>query len=382
MKKLFPFLTVFAFLFLITFTFVSPASQDKFSPARVKDISDRAYEAAVIKLLDGADSSIVMSMYILKPLEKSPVYLLVNDLSEALDRGVKVEIYLNTKFRRRSVTEETLDKPLARLRDKGAKIYLVTPRYRLHDKLIIVDERFVVEGSFNWSISAIKDNFESAVLIDSPELAKAKIIRLKRLPLKGYFKKKIKKERPDRPGKGILPKEVSLPKILLNDRKFFPAMVTRHDNRSMNTYLLLLAESERWKSSEFFISLEDMAIDLGIPATWSDTAKRRQVIKVLRKLKDRYHLIEINFKYGDDAWVKLVPLPGDSFKVKDSFFAPEFLSTAGQPGKIVFLIKTLLESEGEDINTFTQRQIRQRFYIGKYTRQVGTKEIAEGFPAE
>ncbi len=193
MKKLFPFLTVFVFLFLVAFTFVSPASQDEFSPARVKDISDRAYEGAVIKLLDGAGESIVMSMYILKALEKGPVALLVNDLSEALDRGVTVEIYLNTKFRGHSFTEETLAKPLTRLRDKGAKIYLVLPRHRLHDKLIIVDGRFVVEGSFNWSVSAIKDNFESAVLIDSPELAKVKVVRLRRLPLKGYVKEEIKR---------------------------------------------------------------------------------------------------------------------------------------------------------------------------------------------
>ncbi len=101
-----------------------------------------------------------------------------------------------------------------------------------------------------------------------------------------------------------------------------------------------------------------------------------------RKLKDRYHLIEVNFKYGDDAWVKLVPLPGDRFKVKGRFFEPEFLSAAGQPGKIVFLIRALLESEGEDINTFTYRQIRQRFYIGEHTRRAGAKEIAEGFFAK
>ncbi len=62
--------------------------------AKVKDISDRAYEKAVIDLLDHAQKSIVMSMYIIRPLKSG----LVGDLKEALARGVTVEIYHNTKF--------------------------------------------------------------------------------------------------------------------------------------------------------------------------------------------------------------------------------------------------------------------------------------------
>jgi len=37
-------------------------------------------------------------MYIMTPAEKGLVSFLLNDLIEALDRGVSVTIYLNTKF--------------------------------------------------------------------------------------------------------------------------------------------------------------------------------------------------------------------------------------------------------------------------------------------
>ena len=71
------------------FTFILAASVysndfgEGFHPAKVKDISDRKYEPAVIELLDNAKDSIVISMYILNP-STEPVKLLLKDLEEDL----------------------------------------------------------------------------------------------------------------------------------------------------------------------------------------------------------------------------------------------------------------------------------------------------------
>ena len=54
------FLVILSFL---AFVFSPLSAQENFSPAQVRDISDRAYEPAVIGLLDGAKESIVISMY-------------------------------------------------------------------------------------------------------------------------------------------------------------------------------------------------------------------------------------------------------------------------------------------------------------------------------
>ena len=54
------FLIVFSFL---SFIFSPLSAQENFLPAQVRDISDRAYEPAIIGLLDGSKESIVISMY-------------------------------------------------------------------------------------------------------------------------------------------------------------------------------------------------------------------------------------------------------------------------------------------------------------------------------
>ena len=114
----------------------------EFYPATVRDISDRAYEPAVIQLLDNAKESIVISMYIVKSNESDgPVRLLVRDLEEALDRGVRAEIYINTRPGHGMPSGSDIDLVFKSLTNKGAKIYKVTPYYLLHDKLIIQADR-------------------------------------------------------------------------------------------------------------------------------------------------------------------------------------------------------------------------------------------------
>ena len=69
-------------------------SAGDFLPSRVKDISDRKYEGAVIELLDNAKESIVISMYTINlgTASNNPVKLLLNDLFEARERDVDVTV--------------------------------------------------------------------------------------------------------------------------------------------------------------------------------------------------------------------------------------------------------------------------------------------------
>ena len=73
---------------------------EEFYAGRVRDISDRGYEEAVIELIDNAKESVVIGMYHISTQLKAnnPVKLLLNDLVEAEERGAQVRIYLNTKF--------------------------------------------------------------------------------------------------------------------------------------------------------------------------------------------------------------------------------------------------------------------------------------------
>ncbi len=359
-------------LLLLLFCFISTplgTAQDGFHPARVRDISDRAYEKAVIQLLDNAKESITISMYIMKPAAdaRHPINRLMKDLEEALERGVEVKIYINTKIDEsdRFAAEAGKGEAFDTLREKGAQICPVTSRYRLHDKMIIVDSRYVVIGSTNWSVTALSDNFESSVLIDSSVLAEQRLERMKSIHLKGEDLRgppqiTIKKTYP-------LPELIELPRALMNNKCYFPRMLSKQDNRAMDLYLLLIAESHRRGAKEFYVSLEKLAGRLNLPQDWSATALRRQVIKSLRKLESKYSLIDVQFKHTRAAKVKLIDIPGETFLLKDDFFDPSFLYEQRQNSKFVLLIKAYLEAEGKDIADFSHTELGRMFYVDRTT---------------
>jgi len=347
----------------------------EFHSANVRDISDRAYEPAVIALLDGAKESIVMSMYIVSAKDVGPVRLLVRDLEEALDRGVSVEIYLNTHPMPDAPAVDLTAQPMKAIIDKGAKVYKVTPSIRLHDKLIIVDNRYVVDGSVNWSVSAIKSNYESAVLIDSPGLAKDKLTRLKNFTLEGHEKKK---ERPDRP-KAFQPLPegaiVEIPSELLENRRYFAAMHSSSADQDMTTYLLLAGERARTGETEFFVPLEELSAILGVREKWTSTEMRQQAMGELRALEARYQLIDADFTHSKDARVKMRELPGATFKVSGDFFDPERLAKMSLSAKFVYLMKALLESEGKSIDSISLSDLSRRFGISRSSIRAGLKDV-------
>lgn len=361
MKRLF--LNLSLLILLITAT---PSLALDYHEAKVADASDRAYEPAIIELLDNAKESIIISMYVISS-DPAPIKLLLNDLAEALDRGVTVEIYLNTRFK--TTDHFKLTSPLKDLEKKGAKIYLASPYHMLHDKLIIIDQRYVVEGSTNWSISALKANYESATIIDSPALAQEKTIRIKNILLKGMEGKKGNAERIDRPKvKAKLPDTVKIPLALLEDKKYFPAMRNRGDNRSINTYLLLIAESARTGKNEFFLNLEDFAADLKMPEDWSDSARRRQIIKTLNKLANRYALITATFTHGKDAYITLTGLSGATFIAPSCILDPETLAQTSPTAKTTLLIGLT----GKD---YPEETLTTRFHISPRQYKRGEKEL-------
>jgi hypothetical protein len=214
------------------------------------------------------------------------------------------------------------------------------------------------------------------VFIDSPELAKVKLLRLRQFRLEGD--RKDPKKKPDRP-KGLEPLPegtiVSAGKELLTNQCYLASMLRRQARRTMDAYLLLLAESARRNEREFFVSLEDMAVSLGMSPDWSDTAPRRQMIKELKTLQDRYALIDVDFNYGKDAWVELNELPGGTFNVTGDFFDPKRLVYLSQPAKFVYLIKALLESEGASIDAFTVSNLCRRFGIGEFSMRKALREL-------
>ena len=353
-------------------------SADDFVSSRVKDISDRSYEEAVIALLDNAQNSIAISMYSISlgTETSNPIRLLLNDLLEARERGVEVTLYLNTRFRDSDKRGNPfINSPIfKKLENAGVLIHFIPSNRRLHDKLIVVDSRYVVEGSANWSISALKNNFESSTLIDSPDLAGVKLSRLRNFLISSL----PREGKPNTPAYiENLPKSLNLPKEFVLNKKYLSRMVTSYDKRAMSLYLLLLAHSQSVGKQEFLISLEAMALSLGMPDSWTDPALRRQVIKVLRKLQKRYQLIEVSFFHSRDANVILTDIPGNTFVVSSDSLIQSDNAKLTMRLKFLLLIQALLKEEGEDLYSISKTALAKRFNINLSTIKAAFNDLGK-----
>ena len=141
----------------------------------IKPICDREYFPAVHSLLKNAKSSIYLVMHQIRYYDEHPgssANLFCNDLIAAAKRGVDVkaiieqsdlEIFSDNSKRNREVGY--------RLAKGGVTVYFDPLKTTTHCKLLIVDKRYTVIGSTNWSYYALDKNYESSILIESEKTA-------------------------------------------------------------------------------------------------------------------------------------------------------------------------------------------------------------------
>jgi hypothetical protein len=164
---------------------------------------------------------------------------------------------------------------------------------------------------------------------------------------------------------------VPVPAVLLTDKRYLPSMVSRSDERAMELYLLLLALKEKTGDAEAFIDLESMALSLGLPRDWGDTALRRQTIKALKKLECSYGLIKVSLFHGKDARVSLVDVPGERFLVDGSVFVKRISG----PARFYLIAKAYWAGRGEDIEKIQNAELARRFGIYEGTVKAARREL-------
>lgn len=358
---------------------------------KIQDISDRVYQGRVWHLLDEARSSIVISMYLMRPgeNEKHPVNRLFQDLIEARKRGVEITIYLNTKFKSVKNPAGVAEGPwFEKLRGAGVQIRLVSPVRMLHDKLLIVDRRFVVEGSMNWSVSAIAENHESATLIESPELAESKLRRAGFFPIWGEEVKKVPRPKLKRPVPEPLfpagpPTSIEVPVALIEERRYFPGMIAYQRERAMKIFLLFLYLAQARGASRLGFLPETVGDYLGILPGEDRSAVRRQVIRVLRDLQTIDKLLQAEFRHGKAAFVELFIPKGPAFTLSSAGLEAGQMSELGDNQIFVRLIQARLREEGKRLEDLTQAQIKRRFFIDDATmrRTLGPRRSRKSAPA-
>ena len=68
-----------------------------------------------------------------------------------------------------------------KLKEQGAEVYTDGNPYVMHHKVIIIDERVVIFGSFNFSDNANTSNDENLLIIENPEIARAFLAEYERI---------------------------------------------------------------------------------------------------------------------------------------------------------------------------------------------------------
>ncbi len=334
--------------------------------ARVTEASDREYLQAVLGILDRAKKEIAVSLYLVEPNDtqgpEHPVNQLLESLLRALKRGVRVRFCLNTNFRFHPKTMVGTGSYFERLTHSGAEVFALLPSQRLHDKLIIVDARYIIEGSTNWSENALERNYESASIIDSFAHARKKLTRFERLRFQPppRLPKSPDINRPLLP----LPRMVQIPESLFEKNRL-PRMIRESDQRSIDLYLILLGQSMAQGQNKLEIDLEIVGEALGLSKEWERSRIRRQVLKALRKLAKRYDLIKAEFPYGRNAKITVKNLKGEMMEVPGSLLEPSALVQQSSAATFLALTGELLKKEGVDMNQLSAPELEKRFSIGK-----------------
>lgn len=113
--------------------------------------------------------------------------------------------------------------------------------------------------------------------------------------------------------------------------------------------------------------MEDMALSLGLPDSWSYTVLKREVIRNLKRLKSRYGLISVEFLHGKDAFIKLADIPGSFFAISSNSIIKRQDSELTLRLKFLFIIEALLKSEGKDFSSMAKSELATRFNVNKST---------------
>lgn len=110
-----------------------------------------------------------MAIYVVKydPQEaEDPVNILLRSLVAARRNGLDVKVLVDDE------TNDTYRQTITYLRENGVSVRLDrSSGITTHTKIVVVDGRYVLIGSHNWTESALSSNHEYSTLLTSSEYA-------------------------------------------------------------------------------------------------------------------------------------------------------------------------------------------------------------------
>lgn len=138
---------------------------------KVALVPDRSYIEFLPELLGSARENIRIAMFVLDGAS-SEVQALIEQLTAARARGVTVRLIIGDDLPGdRHGAATTNEKALALLRSTGLATRTHWPEMALHEKSVVVDDRWSLVGSHNWTPRSFFGAGETSLCVDSPALA-------------------------------------------------------------------------------------------------------------------------------------------------------------------------------------------------------------------
>ena len=95
--------------------------------------------------------------------------LIFNALLRACKKGVEVHLLINND----SINNRPNGLPFNKLIEEKAKLYIAETPDLIHNKFCIVDNKIVIDGSYNWTVLAETNNDENIVVIENGKVIKS-----------------------------------------------------------------------------------------------------------------------------------------------------------------------------------------------------------------
>ena len=121
---------------------------------------DKGITSAVVPIINNAQKYIFIPAFLIthKPL--------TNALILAKNRGIDVKIILD------ATSTGTRNSSIKQLRTAGIPVKIENYAGKMHSKVMIIDDKYVVTGSANFSNSGENKNDENQIIIENPKIAK------------------------------------------------------------------------------------------------------------------------------------------------------------------------------------------------------------------
>ena len=137
-------------------------------------LSGKEYLPFVKDLIDGSASEIRVLMYYFRFTNRkdSPTRSLMESLVAAVQRGVGLQVILDRDRKTDVYHSFRINRSAYQhLKSLGIPVRYDRPEQVTHSKVLLVDRRWVVTGSHNWTANSLLNYDDLSVCLDSPQAA-------------------------------------------------------------------------------------------------------------------------------------------------------------------------------------------------------------------